>query len=72
MEGKFLASKSTGILIVSQEFQKGQSFLAEILCHLQVQVGGLGRSKSLSMSPYEVTSTLCFARAAMPVDASRW
>ena len=41
-------------------------------CPLQVQIGRLGRSKSLSMSAYEVTSTSCVAQTAMPLDASRW
>ena len=73
MEGYLLASKSTGILIVSQEFQSDEFFfIAHYFCHFQVQVGRLGRSKSLSMSPYEVTSTSCVVKAAMPEDASRW
>ncbi|XP_068675220.1 uncharacterized protein [Montipora foliosa] len=37
-----------------------------------VQVGRLGRSKGLSMSAYEVTSSSCVAQVAMPPDASRW
>ena len=41
-------------------------------CPLQVQVGRLGRSKGLSMSAYEVTSSSCVAQVAMPPDASRW
>ena len=41
-------------------------------CPFHVQIGRLGRSKSLSMSAYEVTSTSCVAQAAMPLDASGW
>ena len=39
---------------------------------IQVQVGFLGRSKPLSMSAYEVTSTSCVVEAAMPPDSTRW
>lgn len=43
-----------------------------VLFLLQIQVGRLGRSKSLSMSEYEVTSTSCVKGAKMPPDALRW
>ncbi|XP_068725930.1 uncharacterized protein [Montipora capricornis] len=43
-----------------------------VLSPNQVQIGRLGRSKSLSMSAYEVTSTSCVAQTTMPLDASRW
>ena len=38
----------------------------------QVQVGRMGRSKPLSMSAYEVTSTSCVKEAVMPHDAICW
>ncbi|XP_074612250.1 uncharacterized protein LOC141866614 isoform X4 [Acropora palmata] len=38
----------------------------------KVQVGGLGRSKSLPMSRYDVTSTLCVVEAGISPDARRW
>ena len=39
---------------------------------LQVQVGRLGRSRTLSLSDYEVTSTSCVVQASMPPDSTRW
>ncbi|XP_022781525.1 uncharacterized protein LOC111322652 isoform X5 [Stylophora pistillata] len=38
----------------------------------QVQLGRLGRSKSLTMSAYEATSTSCVVEAVMPPDSTRW
>ncbi|KAL9950624.1 hypothetical protein ACROYT_G043149 [Oculina patagonica] len=38
----------------------------------KVQVGRMGRSKPLSMSAYEVTSTSCVVEEAMPYDSTRW
>lgn len=38
----------------------------------KIKVGRLGRSKPLSVSEYEVTSTSCVVQAAMPPDSTRW
>lgn len=38
----------------------------------KVQVGRLGRSKSLPMSVYEATSTSCVVEAVIPSDSVRW
>ena len=61
-------------IIVSNDIVQWRIYQDEMTenCSLQVQVGRLGRSKSLSMSAYQVTSTSCVAQAAMPRDAIRW
>ena len=45
-----------------------------LICYdfLQVQVGRLGRSKSLTISAYETTSTSCVLEAVLPSDSTRW
>ncbi|XP_022781529.1 uncharacterized protein LOC111322654 isoform X1 [Stylophora pistillata] len=43
-----------------------------VATHNKIQVGRLGRSKPLSLSEYEVTSTLCVVQAVMPPESTRW
>ena len=53
-------------------FRQLSSTKHTIFDSLQVQVGRLGRSKSLWMSAYDATSTSCVVQADRPRDAIRW